>query len=159
MVDHNPSETESKARGPETPEHHTYNARNISARGFLLAVMHAPDVAIKDRIRAASSLLTLFPHDWDPPRLKYVIGGIPSQCARASQDPDFSPDRDNRNQQSNSPSRSYSSQPHDRPQAPVNIETNTEPLSPTDIQQIKAAVQRLQPHADLSQVPDHLTLC
>ena len=53
MADHNPSQqTASKAHGPETPEHHTYNARNISARGFLLAVMHAPDVPIKDRIRA-----------------------------------------------------------------------------------------------------------
>ena len=166
MADHNPSQqTASKAQGPTSTEHHAYDAPNISAKEFLLRVMHAPDVPIKDRIRAASSLLRLFPHDWDPPQLKYVIGGIPSSCARAaglgtpSQDPDFSADGKNRNQQSFLSDRSYNHYPRDRAQGPSNIETNTEPLSFDDIQQIKAAVQRLHPDADLSQVPDHLTLC
>ena len=81
MVDHNPSETESKARGPETPEHHTYNARNISARGFLLAVMHDKDLPIGNRIKAASALLRIYgEHEFEPPRLKYIIGGIPSEA-------------------------------------------------------------------------------
>src|SRR5262245_63674907 len=107
MADHNPSQqTASKAQGPTSTEHHAYDAPNISAKEFLLRVMHAPDVPIKDRIRAASALLRIYPHDWDPPRLKYIIGGIPDLCARAadlrtpSQDPDLSPDGKIENRQS-----------------------------------------------------------
>ena len=78
MADHSPSQqTASEAQGPTSTEHHAYDAPNISAKEFLLGVMHAPDVPIKDRIRAASALLRIYPHDWDPPRLKYIIGGIP----------------------------------------------------------------------------------
>ena len=43
-------------------------------------MMHAPDAPIRDRIRAATELLRIYPHDWDPPRLKYIIGGIPSEA-------------------------------------------------------------------------------
>src|SRR5262245_53663589 len=42
--------------------------------------MHDRDAPIRYRIKAASTLLRLFPHDWDAPRLKYIIGGIPSEA-------------------------------------------------------------------------------
>jgi len=42
--------------------------------------MHDRDARIRDRIKAASTLLRLFPYDWDAPRLKYIIGGIPSDA-------------------------------------------------------------------------------
>src|SRR5262245_27886304 len=82
MADHNPSQqTASKAQGPTSTEHHAYDAPNISAKEFLLRVMHAPDVPIKDRIRAASGLLRIYgEREFEPPRLKYIIGGIPSEA-------------------------------------------------------------------------------
>jgi hypothetical protein len=92
MADHNPSEqTASKAQGPTSTEHHAYDAPNISAKEFLLRVMHDPDAPIKDRIRAASALLRIYPHDWDPPRLKYIIGGIP-ECHSLSQSEALEPE-------------------------------------------------------------------
>jgi hypothetical protein len=39
--------------------------------------MHDRDAPIRDRIKAASTLLRLFPYDWDAPRLKYVIPEFP----------------------------------------------------------------------------------
>jgi hypothetical protein len=79
MADTNPSQqTESEAQGPTSTEHHAYDAPNISAKEFLLRVMHDPDAPIRDRIKAASTLLRLFPYGWDPPRLKYVIPEFPS---------------------------------------------------------------------------------
>jgi hypothetical protein len=84
MADTNPcQQTASEAHGPESTVH-AYDAPNISAKEFLLRVMHDPDAPIKDRIRAASSLLRLFPHDWDPPSAKIVIGGIPEHCGSSS---------------------------------------------------------------------------
>jgi len=43
-----------------TPEH-AYGDPHIGPRTFLLRVMHDPDVAIRDRIKAASTLLRLAP--------------------------------------------------------------------------------------------------
>jgi len=72
----NADQSPSEAQDPE-PTAHAYDAPGLSPKQFLLRVMHAPDAAIRDRVRAASELLRLYPHDWDPPRLKYIIGGIP----------------------------------------------------------------------------------
>jgi hypothetical protein len=58
-----------------------YNAPGLSAKRFLLAVMHAKDLPIRDRIKAASALLRIYgEHEFEPPRLKYIIGGIPSEA-------------------------------------------------------------------------------
>jgi hypothetical protein len=70
-ADQSPSEAD-----PE-PTAHAHDAPGLSPKQFLLRVMHAPDAAIRDRIRAASTLLRLYPHDWDPPAFTYRIGGIP----------------------------------------------------------------------------------
>src|SRR5262249_38876272 len=83
------------------------------------------------------------------PRCTIVIGGIPTEAQ----------DHNNTNQQPNLSDLSNTHRPPDGAPGPSNIETNTEPLSFDDIQQIKAAVQRLHPDADPSQVPDPLPLC
>src|SRR5262245_4859569 len=81
MADQNPSQqTESKAPGPET-QRRAYNEPGLDAKRFLLAVMHDPSVPIHDRIKAASALLRVYgEHEFEPPRLKYIIGGIPSEA-------------------------------------------------------------------------------
>jgi hypothetical protein len=63
-----------EGRGPQT---HAYDAPNLSAKEFMLAVMHDPSVDIRERIKAAASLLRIFgEHEFYPPRIKYIIGGI-----------------------------------------------------------------------------------
>jgi hypothetical protein len=58
-----------------------YNDPRLDAKRFLLAVMHDKDLPIRDRIRAASVLLRIYgEHEFEPPRLKYIIGGIPSEA-------------------------------------------------------------------------------
>ena len=74
VLDHSPA-TNGHALAPEpvamavkiesthqdpTPEH-AYGDPHIGPRTFLLRVMHDPDVAIRDRIKAASTLLRLAP--------------------------------------------------------------------------------------------------
>ena len=63
-----------------------YNNPRLDAKRFLLAVMHAADLPIRDRIRAASVLLRIYgEHEFEPPRLKYIIGGIPSEAVAPCQ--------------------------------------------------------------------------
>jgi hypothetical protein len=59
--------------------HRPYDDPDISAREFLTRVMHAADVSIRDRMRAADILLRLFPPaPVREPVLTVVIGGIPA---------------------------------------------------------------------------------
>src|SRR6516165_5102693 len=112
-----------------------YNAPGLSAKRFLLAVMHAKDLPIRDRIKAASALLRIYgEHEFEPPRLRYIIPEFPHSCARAADlgppTPDLSPDGKNRNQQSFSPSRSNRPHAHDRELGdPKLMETNIEALT------------------------------
>jgi len=71
----NADQSPSEALGP-SPTHHSYDAPGLTPRAFLLAVMHDRHAPIRDRIKAASTLLRLYPHDWDPPAFTYRIGGI-----------------------------------------------------------------------------------
>jgi len=73
----NADQSPSEALGP-SPTHHSYDAPGLTPRAFLLAVMHDRHAPIRDRIKAASTLLRLYPHDWDPPAFTYRIGGIPA---------------------------------------------------------------------------------
>jgi len=58
-----------------------YNDPRLDAKRFLLAVMHDKDLPIGNRIKAASALLRIYgEHEFEPPRLKYIIGGIPSEA-------------------------------------------------------------------------------
>jgi hypothetical protein len=91
------------------PAPHAYDAPGLSPRAFLLAIMRDRDAAIRDRVRAASTLLRLFGNDgFGPPRLTIVIGGIPVQ-----EDHSYPLDGKNRAQQSFSSSASHSSTAHD----------------------------------------------
>jgi hypothetical protein len=54
-------------------------------------VMHDRDTPIHDRMDAASRLLHLFPYDWDAPRLRYIIPGIP-HCGSLSTDSEPGPE-------------------------------------------------------------------
>jgi hypothetical protein len=72
------------AQGPESTPH-AYDAPGLTPRDFLRAVMCDRQLPLSDRMEAASRLLYLYPHDWDPPRLRYHIGGIP-HCHSLSTD-------------------------------------------------------------------------
>ena len=139
---------------------HAYDVPNLSPKEFILRVMHDPSVPIKDRMDAASRLLRLFPFDWDRPRYKVIIGGIPSlhdhgSCSEADYFREGSTENDSQNRKSAQIATSH----HGDDEPPLNMERYSSPLTPTEIQQIKAAVQQLCPDADLSNTPDHLTLC
>jgi hypothetical protein len=148
---------QTKSEIHEPSHRHAYDDPGITAREFLLRVMRDKDTPVRTRMKAASELLRLFGNDgFGSPRLTIVIGGIPDQDS-VTRDPGA----DNRNQQPNLSDRSYSSQPHDRELGHPNFEERyLDPLSPDDIQQIKAAVQALHPNADLSSIPTpHLCPC
>jgi hypothetical protein len=82
------------------PPSHAYDDPTLSARAFMLAVMHDPSVPIHNRMDAASKLLRIYgPNSFNPPAFTYVIPHCPSL---SSKDPDASSDRKNTNQQSNS---------------------------------------------------------
>jgi hypothetical protein len=138
-------------RRDSTP--HACNDPSLSAKDFLYAIYRDPTFPLSVRINAAARLLPLtesVPRAVAPePRCTIVIGGIPTEAQ----------DHDNTNRQSFSPDHSNTHHPCDGHPGPANIETNTDPLSFDDIQAIKAVVQGLCPDADLSLVPDHLTLC
>ena len=78
MADQNSfPQTETKAQDPELCTH-SYNDPHISAKEFMLRVMHDRDVPIKDRLNAASKLLRIYgEHEFAPPTCKVIIGGIP----------------------------------------------------------------------------------
>src|SRR5262245_10701053 len=68
-------------QAPRQTESEAHDSPRLSGKGFLLAVMHDPTVDIHDRIKAAASLLRIFgEHEFYPPRIKYIIGGIPQQA-------------------------------------------------------------------------------
>jgi|SRR6516162_8109087 hypothetical protein len=128
MKDQNQSpQTEIKAHNPErmVRVHHAYNAPDLSPKEFLLRVMHDPSVPIRDRLDAASKLLRLYPFDWDPPRCKIIIGGIPSSYDHGSCSESDHP-REGESTENHSQHREFAqialSHSGD-PQAPVNIET------------------------------------
>src|SRR5215813_1452502 len=133
MADKNPSP---KAQGPE---HHACDDPHLSATEFLYSVMRDSTQPIRDRIKAASKLLALEPHG--PPRPSLTIVIQPSQ----------DPDRDNRNQQSFSPSRSYNPRPFLTTPGPSYIEKTLERIPLSEIIEI------------VSRTPEHLlpvcTIC
>jgi len=167
-----PKQNESaQARQDQEPTVHACDDPRLGPRAFLLAVMHDRTLALTHRMDAAARLLRLFGEEsFRPPRLTYRIEGFCSDhpCAEAERrssaferrgsSSDHAPE-DNGKSQSNLLSRPTNHHPHDGPPDPSKLTTNTEPLTFDQIQEIKAAVQRLHPDADLSQVPDHLTLC
>jgi hypothetical protein len=72
--------TESTRPGPQS-EAHGYDNQALGPRGFLLAIMRAPNLPIQDRMDAAAKLLELWPelYDGNEPEFRYVIEGITVQ--------------------------------------------------------------------------------
>src|SRR5262245_42443376 len=153
MTDMNPS-----AKTHE-PTIHLCDAPGLGPRAFLLAIMHDPQLPIHNRMHAAHKLLRIYVDESVKPRLTYRIEGIPSCNSSSAEAEAGTADRITANDSDSSPLAQIPSRHSDEAKAAVNIETNTDTLTPTDIQQIKAKVQQLYPDADLSNTPDHLTLC
>src|SRR5215510_12401661 len=85
---------ESPRQDPEpTARAHPCNAPNLTAKQFLLAGMHDPQLPIRERMRAASALLRIYPRDWDAPAFTYRIGGIPDCSLSTSSDPGATDER------------------------------------------------------------------
>ena len=173
---------EFKAHEPELPPRHAYNDPDLSPKEFLIAVMRSTHLPITIRIKAAEAAAPYFTPRPGEARhypcvdahLTYVIPDYPSlREACEPTTPDQTPpteghEQNNENSQSFSWSALNSHQPQLDDPRPLNTETNSSPQTfidystpptPAEIQQVKAAIQRLHPDADLSQLPDHLTLC
>jgi hypothetical protein len=134
------------------PSAHAYDDPSLDALEFLLAVMHATNQPISTRIEAAKAALPYtnsFPskvQGYVSYHCRLIIGGLEP----VAEDP--SPP--NEGSQSFSPRRSNNHHPQSEAQAPQNLTRYSDPPTPEDIQQIKAAVQRLCPDADLSNIPE-----
>ena len=124
----NADQSPSEALGP-SPTHHSYDAPGLTPRAFLLAVMHDRHAPIRDRIKAASTLLRLYPHDWDPPAFTYRIGGIPERCGSlsTSSDPGATDERLGNNSHSRDFAHKGPTRMTENPQPP-NIETIIEDI-------------------------------
>jgi hypothetical protein len=152
-------------RRDSTP--HPCNDPSLSATEFLYAVYRDRTFPMSVRIKAATALLPYtnsLPHSAGaaerptdiPPRCKIVIGGLgPCDHGPASIPPGGSTENDSQN-----PEFAHKAPTHNLdPPGSLNIEEIPPPLSFNEIQEIKAAIQRLHPDADLSHLPDHLQLC
>jgi hypothetical protein len=144
------------------PHPHAYDDPDLSPVEFLQHVMHATHLPMATRIEAASALLPYThptkgsaPRSVVPARCKIIIGGLgpcdPSPSA--SHDPTG-------NHSQNRVSLNKTLTRDGRPHAPSNIETTSYPYSlpdysipptPTELQEIKAAVHALRP--DLAHLP------
>jgi hypothetical protein len=156
-----PTKAEPQAPAPTT---HLYNDPSLSATEFLIAVMRDTHLPMVARIAAASALLP-FTHPAPrsvvqgcvPYHCKIIIGGLgPAPTENHSQNPDFA---------------SKTVTHGDDTVAPLNIERDPEPSfvpdystppTATELQEIKAAINRLRPDlAELrsSQPEPHLCPC
>jgi hypothetical protein len=162
--------TKSKAQDPGSRR--ACDAPNISGRQFLLEVMHDPSIALKQRIKAASALLRLYPDESFTPRLTIRIPDQPSLSTTPA--PRASDGR--LGERSHFSPTSHITTPHSGdPTAPVNLTRYTDPPTltddtepytpdysipptPAEIEEIKAAVHALRPDFDPSQ-PVELFQC
>jgi hypothetical protein len=154
------------AKAPELATH-PYNDPSLGPLEFLRCVYRDPLLPMSIRIDAARGLLPYTePRPASSPSshigCTIVIGGLGPRAT----DP---PEQINENLQSFSVSADNSCQPSSEPPAPVNTETNSYPQTfidystpptPAELQEIKAAINRLRP--DLAHLPipePHLCAC
>ena len=150
------------------PQSHVYDDPSLSPLEFLQAVMHATHLPMSFRIDAARGLL---PYTEPPPgprptnsfpRCAIVIGGISDDCARATDHGSVAkdPEQINTISQSKSSIANNNHHPQSGDPGPLYIEENPEPSTfidyskpptPGEIQEIKAAINRLRP--DLAHLP------
>jgi hypothetical protein len=156
--------TEAQDPAPTT---HTYDDPDLDPLAFLTAVYHATHLPMSIRIEAASALL---PYTNSVPRK--VQGYVPCRIIIGGFGTDPSPT--NEESQSFSISRSDNRHPQSEDQGPSNTEnpfpslntetsSNTlysEPPSPTEIKEIKAAINKLRPELAHLPVPEfHFCKC
>ena len=149
------------------PSPHAYNDPDLSAIEFLYAVMRAKHQPMAIRIEAARALLPFTnPSTNSVPRCTIVIGGLgPCDTARAQ-----GPATEATENRSENLLSANTTLTHDQStQAPQNLTTIPEPSpfidystppTPAEIEEIKAAVNRLRP--DLAHLPTpefHLCPC
>ena len=151
-----------EGKGPQT---HAYDDPDIGPIEFLLAVMRAQHLPMATRISAASALLPFTEPRPGPrptnsvPRCTIVIGGIPPEALdRITADHSQNPLSANKG-----PSHNLSAQ------GSQNIETTPEPSylpdystppTPAELQEIKAAINKLRPDLAHHPVPaPHLCGC
>jgi hypothetical protein len=138
--------TPAEAPGPA----HPCDAPGLTPLGFLLAVMHDPTLPIATRIKAASAALPLtesVPRSTAPaPSCTIIIGGLPP-CHSFDHPPIERTEINSQTRESSHIAPSHSGEP----QAPVNLTRYPDPPTPTELQEIKAAVNRLRP--DLAHLP------
>ena len=144
-----------EGRGPQT---HAYDAPDIGPLEFLQAVYHATHLPMSVRIEAARALLPYTePRPASTPSshigCTIVIGGL-GPCAA-----DPSPASTGNHSQN----REFAqiTVTHDaEPPAPENLTRYSDPPTPAELQEIKAAINRLRP--DLAHLPipePHLCQC
>jgi hypothetical protein len=156
-----------EGRGPQT---HAYDDPNLSAKEFLLAVMHDRTLPLATRIKAASAAAPYFPSKQNEfvPRCIIIIPPLNdfqgSGCEPRTPANEFSaedPDAGSTANHSQNPFGAQITVTRDaETQAPQNLTRYSDPPSPEEIQQVAAAVHRLRP--DLAHLPvtaPHLCRC
>jgi hypothetical protein len=182
---HSPRTVASITRNGRGPQHHRCDDPGLSPKEFLYAIMHDPTFQLSIRIDAAKALLSITASIPRPINhhigCKIVIGGIPSEdlgpCDKSGCEPRTpgqnsvaeAPEQINGNSQSFPRGRLNNPHPQSGPVAPVNIETNSHPPTlidystpptPDEIQQIKAAINKLRPNLAHLPIPEpHLCAC
>ena len=151
----------------QDPAPRLYNDPSLTPLEFILAVMHDEHLPMATRIQAASAAMPYTnpyprPTNSFPPRCTIVIGGL-GPCAHdplpgSTEDHSQNPDRANKTL----------TRDGDTP-APVNTETNSYPQTfidystpptPAELQEIKAAINKLRPDLAHHPVPaPHLCGC
>ena len=170
MTDHTIRSVASITREGRAPQPHACDAPNLSAKEFLLAVMHDRTLPLATRIKAASALLPFTNSVPRPtnsvPRCKIVIGGLgPYDQSLSPEDPE----QINTISQSKSAIANNNPHPQSGAPGPLYIEENPEPSTsinystpptPAELQEIKAAINRLRPDLAHLPVPEpHLCAC
>src|SRR5262249_6200019 len=151
---------------------HSCDDPDLSAREFLLRVMRDTTLPLTTRIKAASAVAPYFtdPAPVPPIACRIIIEGIPPEYLSMRQgssprtlDHEFvaeDPEQTNGNSQSKSVRRSNSHPAQSETPAPVNLTRYSDPPSLAEIEEIKAAINKLRPDLTHLPTPDlHLCAC
>ena len=145
------------------PSPHPCNAPGLSATEFLRAVYNDPTLPMSTRIAAAKALLPFTeprPASIPTPQCTIVIPPLPNDHGSVAHSPEGSLEQINEKSQSFSSSASNSPQPQSEDQGPFYTEMNSNPPNlpdystpptPAELQEIKAAINKLRP--DLAHLP------
>ena len=152
------------------PTAHAYDNPHLGPRQFMLAVMRDPTVSITDRMKAADMLMRIFPHESVHPSLTIRIAPFPHCTDAESGATDERLGNDSHSLEISHKAVSHSGdttapvnlrEPPDpsTPDPPFLIDYS-QPLTPSEIEEFKAAVHKLRPDFAHLPVPEfHLCPC